>query len=384
MDNISNIELKAQLLSNGINITEEARRNFCEPYLIKRRAYGNSDENKFITYDVPQELILLPDELVVGVTLREQSSWTLDFAEGKFFVKNSNFQNTYVDFTKKPDFYDIDLSNGKKVSSVVTLISRNTLGMFVNTTCTFAKHEFQCKYCSINKNLARPNDLENIIDKDIASEAVKKALDSDLSLINSILISGGNFDDFDKNFLYYTDLAMAIQNVVNKYSKKIEVVLGVFPPKNLTLIERLKNQDLNILISTEVFDQDLFKKYCPGKSDIVGKEHIISALDKLIDVLGKNKVFSIVIHGLESDESLIKGMEFYSSKGVCPIVNVLHIDPNTYLQDMQYVQVPSANSLIKIGEITQKIYSKNDFNTLNIYSGRNAFDREASLKLFSI
>lgn len=377
---IDNIALKAQLLSAGLRITQAALAGLPEDCLSKRRAYGNPDMTSILGVRIPQELVLEPMGIIVGVAVREESAWVLDYVEGQHVILAPGYEPTRVRFTRTPAFYGAPIDDAHTVENILTYVSGHYLGLFVNTACYFARKDHQCKYCSIRCNAGRPEDNVKVIAPELAVKAVSKALQLDRKNVDLVFISGGNFSDYDRNFLYYSDLAMAIRAKLDEIAPEIQVVLNVFPPEDLALLDRLEGKNINVLVSTEVFSPEGYGYYCPGKSKVLTKPRLYQVLRRYVQLLGEGRVYSIVIQGLESDESLIQGIQEYAQMGVCTVVNVLHVDPDTEIAK-EGITRPTPGSILKVARALQAVYQAHGFRTENIYGGRNSFDRECSMGL---
>lgn len=371
--------IKAELLSYGVRISDEAIRRFSAPFLAKRRAYSNTDSADFFSVDAPQEIVILPEGIVVGATLNHTSPWCVDYEDGKFLLVSADTaERCEISFTLRPRFYGMKLKDGRRVENVLTYIFGHTLGIFVNTSCYFATPERHCRYCSILANGARPQDNVRLLDADLIAEAVELALLNDDGLVTSIFISGGNFLGFDESFARYADIAAKTVAAVNATGRSIRVMLSVFPPSDLSLFERLRGTGIDILMGTEAFGEEAYARFCPGKSAVLTKARFEEALSRALSVLGRDHVYSIVIHGLEDDDALIAGVRRYAEMGVCTIVNVLHKDPGTEINDMG-VEIPSPASILRVAAAVAEIYQKNRFNSSVAYGGRSSFDAECSL-----
>ena len=379
---LTNVELKAEVLSYGVRISKNALNNFSLPYLIKRRAYGNPDEESITKREIPQEFIFQPDNIIANIIIKETSPWTIEY-DGVYYLYNEITKCKYnITFTETPSFYGMKTNEGEDIESILTFIFGHSLGVFVNSSCYFSLKGKQCHYCSIDSNQARPNNIKKILERNSTLEALKTAIvNDDKGLINSIFISGGVFEVNDSNWLYYAELAIEAEKLIKKLNKNIVVTLNVFSPKDEQIIDILRYSDINILVSTEIFDKELFKKICPGKSEQLTKKHLCKVLDKYVSVLGQNnRVFSIVIQGLEEMASLRDGIISYAERGVCTIVNVLHLDTGTELL-LKGVTVPSPQQVLEIAKYTSDIYNRYGFNSSIAYGGRSSFDREASIGL---
>ncbi|WP_158795505.1 radical SAM protein [Pedobacter sp. L105] len=378
------IQLKAELLSKGISLTENLINNFSVKYLEKRRAYGNPDPVELRHVRIPQELYLDPENLrlIVSINVETDSEWLLDYMDDIYFLINKNtYFKHIVSFPLKPAFYSQLLENKQKLSQIVTLYGGGSLGIFAYGKCHLVEINKPCHYCSISQNRDKGTDFVLTINPDLIYESVILALQDEECPAKQVMLNGGNFKDRDRSFLHYTSLLKSILRAVRDSGKKIDVHLIVYPPENLELLEELKDLDIGLAMNTEVFDIQLFEQYCPGKVETGGRQHIFDALEKAVSVLGKNKVYSILVGGLEPLESLKSGLTYLADMGVSPVINVLHTDPGTPLENFPK---PTVEQILLMGKELQTIYSEYGFLPFYEDCGRNSIDSEAYKGLFQL
>lgn len=373
-NNTNFAHIKASILSNGIRISRAVKENYGNPYLIKRRAYGISDPLEYNDIDLPQEMYL-DGNLICAVNIREDSNWLLDYVGAKYIIVNDKGESFQVDFPKTPDFYNEKLSNGKKSNTIATLYGGSALGIFVNAKCNLVETSKACKYCSIKINHDQGVDFSSLVKPNEIYETAKLAL-TGTSPIRQIMINGGNFPNSDKGFGIYIECCKMARKAIDEMSSDVELHLIAYPPNDLTLIKKLKEIKVSIAFNSEVYDSELFADYCPGKD----KTKIDKALDYAFEVLGPQKVYSIMVGGLEPNKSLKLGIDELVNRGIVPVINIFHPDPNTELEKFKS---PSESKIIEMGIILQNAYSQmNVENPFYKYCGRNSIDYEASLELF--
>lgn len=379
---VNPIFIKASILSNGVCMSKAMLENFGDHFLEKRRAYGNGDPLEFRNVRIPQEFYVDPKglRLVTAVNVKNDAPWTLDCSGGSYFLKHIENHTTYeVDFPLRPRFYDQYMSNKRRVSQVVTLYGGGSLGIFAYGKCHLVEIGKPCQYCSISQNRGKGTDFVPTVSKQLIAEALRVALDDNCNLVTQIMLNGGNFSDMDKSFLHYVDLAKAIREVVSEKGSAVDIHMIVYPPKTISLIENLADLDIHIAMNTEIYDPKLFERFCPGKVATAGRKHILLALSEAAAVLGKKKVYSILVGGLEPLESLSEGLHYLSEHDVTPVINVLHTDPETPLENFPN---PSIESVLEMGELLQDIYQQYDHKPFYENCGRNSLDTEAYKKLF--
>lgn len=378
MENETAVFIKSSLLSQGVSIDQSILDAFWPPFLEKRRAYGNQDPKEFFTKTIPQELYILPDNLIVAINIKDRSPWKLFHEDAQYWISNGTISRK-VTFPLRPKFYEFTLWGGKPLSQVVTLYGWKSLGLFVNGSCHLININKGCHYCSLGVNRAVTKEFEMIIQSKLAKEAILSALTDESIDVNQVMINGWNFPDLDFGFRFYVKIVKEVIAAVKLSKKDIEVHLIVAPPKDISLVHLLEGTNIKIAVNTEVYNSSLFAKYCPGKAIHYPLEHIFSTHRELVRVLGKNKVYSILVWGIEPIYSLKKGIDFLSTSGVTPVVNVFHSDPWTPLE---YLKNPDENYIMVAGKHLQDSYDHYGFEPFYLNCWRNSLDTEAYLKLF--
>lgn len=376
--------LKAELLSCGLVPTESFLDMYGPPFLEKRRAYGNPDDANFRVHTIPQELYILPERLICAVNIRSGSPWCLDWTkENGYFVYNRERpgQKTQVSFPLRPLFYDRTFSGGEPVQNFVTLYGGGSLGVFVNGRCSLSDMGQACGFCSLAPNRSRQTEFPEVLKAHQVRQALQYSLRDNETPITQVMINGGNFRDMDRGFLYYVDIVQEARGAIDSIGRDVELHLIVGPPRNLKLIQRLKNLDVSVAINLEVHDPNMFIRYCPGKHKVFGRDHVERALMACVDYLGPGHVYSIFVGGLEPVDSIATGMTHVAESGITPIVNVFHPDPDTPLANSPS---PSPAEIVEMGRSLQAIFVKHSFaKPFYLDCGRNSVDTEAYRGLFA-
>ncbi len=372
--------VKASLLSNGIKIDDSILNNFKEGLFVeKRRAFGNQDPKKYLQLHIPQEVYILPDNIICAVNVKNSSTWRLIFEDGNYYVTDEN-QRFRVEFPKRPLFYNKQTSLCPKinVNQILTLYGGICLGVFANRFCSYAPDNV-CHFCSLTNNHGKENNFLDFITPEIMNDALSIALNENYS-IKLVAITGGIYKNLDENFQYFFQLAYEARKTLDKLQRSdINILLVISPPTNKKLLKKLKGLKIKVAIDLEVYRKDLFQKYCPGKDKFTGYEHFIESLIYLTDIMGYGNVYSLFVGGLEPISSFKQGAEFLASHGIVPVVNVLHVDPGTKMTEKDR---PSVDYIMKSGEILQTLYSKYKFEPFYEHCRRNSLDTEAYQKMF--
>jgi hypothetical protein len=375
------VALKARVLSDGINITERALESYGPPFLIKRRAYGNQDPLEYTKRAIPQEILLgeRPD-LVVAADINPLAGVLLDADSTRhFIVATDDEDRCEVSFPKEPRFYSERMNGGHYVSQIITLYGGGSLGVFAFGRCDLVDRGEACQYCSIEPNRYRDDSYPVAVAPKDLELALRVALKDKSHPARQVMLNGGNFSHPDRGFKYYLRLCEAARAAIDASDREMELHLIVFPPQDLSLLADLAPLDVRVAMNLEVFDEALFQRYCPGKHETAGRGHILHALQVAVEALGPGRVFSILIGGLEGLETLSEGMEWLAERGVTPVINVFHPDPETPLAKHPR---PSAQRILEMGSALQSVYREYGFSAFYEGCGRHSLDDEAAAGLF--
>ena len=179
-----------------------------------------------------------------------------------------------------------------------------------DTCCYFSKKE-QCKFCGINKShhfvKKDPKDLAEAI-----SIAVKEKN-------YGILWTGGNTYTPDRGALNYLEPIKELRKLVNN-----PVICEMAPPEDNKYLDILlkagvNNFDFNI----EIWNDNLRKQICPGKSNI-SKSRYFEVWKHCLEKIGNSSMETALIAGLEPLESVKQSIEELTSKGVIPTAIPFH------------------------------------------------------------
>ncbi|HEX7984342.1 MAG TPA: radical SAM protein [Duganella sp.] len=378
---MAGIDIKIELLSFGVRLGPSLLSNYGRPFLQKRRAYGNADPVALRSASIPQELYLDDGALVCAVNVRLGSPWTLDYGDARYFLRCDGRQGTAtVGFPLHPAYYDHRDAAGFSAAQLVTLYGGGALGIFVYGDCALVTARKACQYCSIEPNRSKSSSFQSVIAPDDVYQAIVTALALDDGTLTQIMLNGGNFPDLDRNFGFYLRIAEAARKAVDASGKALPIHLIVFPPKNLALLRELEALGVEVAFNTEVYDAALFARFCPGKHADDGHRLIFSAIEAAAAILGKGRVYSIFVGGLEPLSSLRAGMEHVARLGGTPVVNVFHADPETPLAGFAVASPPAIHQM---GSALQQIYRQYAV-ARPFYEncGRNSLDSEAHRGLF--
>ena len=166
-------------------------------------------------------------------------------------------------------------------------------------TCTFCDLPYEFKY--------RRKRIEGIVN------SVRRALGDDLQPAHHVLISGGTPRVEDYNYL------RDVYNSVLESFPGLPIDIMMAPMEGLLDLTRLKMLGINELsINIEIWDEGVARRVMPKKYR-QGKAYYLEFIAKSVAVLGKGRVRSMLIAGLEPMESTLEAIDAIAELGATPV-----------------------------------------------------------------
>lgn len=251
---------------------------------------------------------------------------------GKFIA---NVKLRYVDkLAKKVTSSGIPYSD-------IAYMSNDRLRVYHRPGCFFKENGCGCGFCDIEAEV-----------RHFTFEDIKEVIMAyrNISDIRHYLIGGGS-DSPSSDFRNIVELAQYIKDVSNK-----PIYLMSLPPRNKGVLPRLKKAGITeVAFNLEVFDRKLAGCFMPGKGKIPLSVYE-SAFDEAVGLWGNTgNVRTIFIVGLESEKSLLEGIEYVCRKGISPILSLFKPIEGTPLS---YLITPSDQEIYDIYLETLELCNK--------------------------
>lgn len=341
-----NIVLKADLLRQGLKLSESARKEFNGRDDILWRGFHifsyDAGENTVYKDKIPM-LFHLSDGCPVQIRTNNKSPYTLDYKDGKYIIsENGEILTTDLYFDRKPRWYDMRLPDGTPLPAVVQGFSGEYMFITINRYCEFWNDGSQCKFCDINVNFkyqrAGEEDVIARLEPGVIADALKIAIDVDPLYRLAVIITGGTILGKYRG-----------QTEIEFYSSRLNAIrnkLQAWIPSTFQ-IEPQDDEGWKVLHDTgissvqpniEVWGEALFKWICPGKSRFIGWEEWIKRTIRAVDFWGWGLVQPNFVIGVEMAQpngfkdvasavkSTAEGWDYLMSHGVLPRFNQWYIE----------------------------------------------------------
>lgn len=322
------LELKIMLLKHGIRISEDV--------LEQSVSQGGVNCEEFEAID------LIIDNIYINVPYKIQ------FSELSPFSIGSGPENEFFLF-----YYDKPLTKAaiRTVDKLGTTITRNglqyddisylgndRLRIYYRNGCNFKSVGKGCRFCDIeNSTVPLPyEDIKEVIDAYSENKSIRH-----------FLIGGGS-EPIDSDFSKVIQIAEYLKYKTNK-----PINLMSIPPLDLAILHKLYDAGITeVTFNLELYDRNLAKKYMPGKGSLPLFIYD-NAFQEAVKIWGRNgNVRTVFIVGLESEVSLLQGVEHVCQLGVTPILSLFKPICGT---SMEYLLPPPDKQVLRICHKAQTI-----------------------------
>lgn len=186
------------------------------------------------------------------------------------------------------------------------------LGIYISNSCGFWYHSpaLNCKFCTTGLNVGvnevELKDLEDVVE---VARAAKEE-------------SGVTFTHFNSGYQTNRDLDR-VAPYVKAVKSRVGSLIGVqlTPTRDLWKYDRLIDLGANhFSFCYEFQNPEFFRKFCPGKDQMIGQKAFFQALEYTSKKLGKGACSGEIIAGIEPMEDTLAGIDMISGMGAFPTV----------------------------------------------------------------
>ncbi len=318
------IWVKASLLADGLRFDESALEGVCSVYREQSRWLfdWNIGEHR---YYLPEEL-LLPMDSIVQVRENKDSRWLCTVEDGQMVLKRDGKFVIPCRHIPRPQYYGLEASPDVIMRRIAPKRGQDCLVLNYATFCMYWANNNGCSFCNIVPNMTWTKDDLQVSQRtlDQIFKTTKAAFDE--GCVKHILLTGGylsrykskNGEMVDREDKMVLDIVRTMQEAIGQQDIPVNVIRTAPEDKDLRSIEEHKDLGVfSVAYNLEIWDPVLFKKYCPGKDAVQGRDHWLRALEVAAEVYGPGRVSTHFVTGFqEPEESLLEGVEWMSERGI--------------------------------------------------------------------
>jgi len=318
------IWVKANLLADGIQFDNSALEGVCDVYREQSRWLFDWNIGEH-TYYLPEEL-LLPMDSIVQVRENRDSRWMCTVEDGAMILKRDGKFVIECRHIPRPKYYGMEASPEIIMRRIAPKRGQDCLVMNYATFCMYWANDKGCSFCNIVPNIGWTKDDLQVSKRNYEQIRATTKAAFDEGCVRHILLTGGYLNRYknktgemiSREDEMVLKVVRAMQEGLGRDDIPVNVIRTAPEDKELKSIEKHKKQGVfSVAYNLEVWDPVLFDKYCPGKSDVQGRDHWLRALEVAAEVYGPGRVSTHFVTGfMEPEESLLEGVEWMSERGI--------------------------------------------------------------------
>jgi len=321
------LELKTELLINGIKSTPEALKGLGSKYKEQNHGLFGWDFEDHANIALPDDFAL-PDDTIVQFRRNSRSNYLIDLVNDQLIISNGKKNLCQVKWLPRPAFYNQKTTSNKEMVKIGQIGGEDCLFFCYQNFCShFSKNE-QCLFC----NLVSTSQTYDLVLKKKATQdigEVAKAAFSD-SNVKHVLLTGGCFNH-QKEVEIVTDIVRTISEHAGL--NRVPGTILPSPAKNLDEIEKYYDSGINAIgFSMEIWDEMLYRAICPGKSKSFSHDEFVNSIRNAVEVFGEGNVYGVFVMGLEPRETFLDGVRVLTSLGANVVPFVWSPNPGSKLE----------------------------------------------------
>lgn len=289
------IRIKAELLCYGIRENKYSQELYKiqNPYDIKKG--GGYVGFHFLLNDI------LPILASTTFKFDKRSKYKINKQDGRFVLLSDD--KTIIPLTpiKMPQWYSEKTTTGKPMSTVFAHEGLHYLHQQYSG-CGYQIQGRGCKFCGVGCQWMDTS-AEEIAETALAT--FKENRDYQVCLGGGARMTSG----------YGAEFFLKVIKLIRAKNKIMPIWIEMVPAPDKYLDELIRAGASAFGFNLEIWDDELRKEICPGKSE-VPKKRYFEAWDFVQKNLGKNRVNTAIIVGLESYKSTLEGIHKISEQGV--------------------------------------------------------------------
>jgi len=321
------LELKTELLVNGINATPEALTDLGHRYKEQNHGLFGWDFEDHTHISLPDDFVL-PDDTIVQFRKNSRSNYLIASESNNLVLSNGKKDLCQVKWLPRPAFYEQRTTSNKEMVKIGQIGGEDCLFFCYQNFCShFSKNE-QCLFCNL---VSTSQTYDSVLRKKVTQDIgeVAKAAFSE-SNVKHVLLTGGCFSH-QKEIELVSDIVKTISDYAGL--NRVPGTILPSPPKSLDEIEKYYASGINAIgFSMEIWDEMLYRAVCPGKSKSFSHDEFVNSIRNAVDVFGEGNVYGVIVMGLEPRETFLDGVRTLTSLGANIVPFVWSPNPGSKLE----------------------------------------------------
>ncbi len=237
-----------------------------------------------------------------------------------------------VELAPRPGWYDRETASHKPMTRIGTL-QGTYLGVYPAKVCDYWREapKANCKFCSVGLNLG-------------VDDATDKSVDEVMEVIRAARAESHiTYVDFNTGHYCGDTYLDILEPYIRRIKEETGLLVGIQTPPHhdLKRYDALRDLGVNrVSFCFEIFDEEIFKRICPGKAREYGLRRYLDAVAYCarlgLETSGGFKPWvsnGEIIAGIEPPASSIAAIDWITSAGAIPTVCVFRPLVGTEMED---------------------------------------------------
>ena len=327
MSKFDYIELKAELLTNGINATSEALRELGSKYKEQNHGLFGWDFEDHAGIALPDDFAL-PDGTIVQFRRNSHSKYLVNLTNHELILNNGEKELCHLKWLPRPDFYNQKTTSNNKMVKIGQIGGEDCLFFCYQNYCSHFSQNQQCLFCNLVATSKTYDSVLKKKDTEDIGEVAKAAFSE--GKVRHVLLTGGCFGHQRE-----IELVSEIVASIREHTGLSSVPGTILPSPAITMEEIQKYHDSGIKaigFSMEIWSERLYQAICPGKSKSISHGAFIKSIQNAVKVFGDGNVYGVFVMGLEPKETFLEGIRELAGLGANIVPFVWSPNPGSKLE----------------------------------------------------
>lgn len=385
MKNNDVVECKMLILKYGVNMRDGIFNNVDrEKFKLKKRVVTAKRVGDLKVYDIskdhnyiPAEILITNGEYTAITKLRynKNSPLTITYQDEIIKMYNDNSKlNVELQLVEKNNILKEAIpGTNKTIGDYIGIVGMNRISVLLFDGCYNWCEGHPCKFCDLHPkekdekvtrlslNTLHKYHTENewwILQKEDMIKNIVYSLKRVLECFSKkecfIFFMAGNLSTSKMVWKIALEVLESISKEIDltKYTN----YLNIAPHNSIESLINAKKYGIKFVqYNIEVFNEEKFRNYCPGKLEY---KKFRNKLQEAVTIMGKGKVRSNIVFGLENFQDTIKGAEEFAKEGIVVDYSVFQPKRGTALEKME---APKFEEVDRFTKMLVEIYKQNDF-----------------------
>ena len=326
MSGFDYLDLKAELLVEGVQATPEALREVGKRYKEQNHGLFGWDFEDHVGMVLPDDFIL-PDGTVVQFRKNSRSPYQVTEQKNTLVLSKNGERICSVSWIPRPDYYGRETVNHHKMVKIGQIGGEDCLFFCYQNYCSHFSKKEECLFCNlVSTSKTYDSVLKRKETEDIGD--VAKAAFSE-GQVNHVLLTGGCLNH-EKEIELVASILKSIREQTGL--DRVPGTILPSPAKGVDEIKKYYNTGIKAIgFSMEIWDEKLYQGICPGKAKEVSHIDFIHSIHSAVRIFGEGNVYGVFVMGLEPKKTFLEGVRQITDLGANVVPFVWSPNPGSKL-----------------------------------------------------